>query len=140
MQSDDLGTSGVVHVPAGPSSSLTNDAVPKREIAPGTVVQVLAEGERLNAVHWNIADGVEVPPHAHPAEQMGYVIKGALELTVEGETFLVSQGDAYVIAPNATHRFKAVGAVEAVDVFTPPRDLSTIGGTADPIERVSPLT
>jgi quercetin dioxygenase-like cupin family protein len=78
-------------------------------------------------VHWNIPDGDTVPAHHHPQEQFGYIIRGTLELTVDGETFRVEEGDSYVIPPNAVHEFRALGQVEAIDVFAPPRDLSTAG-------------
>ena len=91
--------------------------------------RLLARAQQLNAVHWNLPDGSIVPRHSHPQEQFGYVIKGAFEVTIfEYGQFVVKEGDSYVIPSNAEHEFKAVGETEAIDVFTPPRDLSTAGG------------
>lgn len=119
------------HTPSGPSDDPHNAEVPKRDIGSGILLQTLAEGIGLNAVHWNIPDGAVVPRHHHEQEQFGYVIRGALEVFVGDEPpFLVRAGDAYLIPPNVPHEFKAVGTTEAIDVFSPPRDLSTAGGQA----------
>jgi Uncharacterized conserved protein, contains double-stranded beta-helix domain len=117
-----------IHYPTGPSPATSNDKVPKKDMGDGRLVQVIGEGGNLNAVHWNIPDGRVVPSHEHPAEQLGYVVRGRLELTTGEETFLIEEGDSYVLPPNVPHGFRAVGDVEAIDVFSPPRDLSTIGG------------
>lgn len=117
-----------IHYAAGPSAARANSVVPKRDIGQGILLQVIAEGANLNAVHWNIPDGDVVPPHQHPQEQFGYVIKGALELTVDGQPLLVGEGDSYLIPSNALHGFRARGVTEAIDVFSPLRDLSTAGG------------
>lgn len=118
-----------VYYPAGPSSSTSNDRIPKRDIGNGILLQIIAHGEQLNAVHWNIPDGVVVPRHNHPQEQFGYVIRGALAVIIDDrDEYLVNEGDSYVIPSNAFHEFRAVGDTEAIDVFAPPRDLSTAGG------------
>jgi quercetin dioxygenase-like cupin family protein len=119
---------GRIHYAAGPSAARANETVPKVDIGEGILLQVIADGANLNAVHWNIPDGDVVPEHAHIQEQFGYVIRGALELTVSGQTFVVGAGDSYVIPPNAPHGFRAQGQTEAIDVFSPLRDLSTAGG------------
>lgn len=119
---------GTIHYAAGPSAAPSNPAVPKRDIGQGILLQVIADGAHLNAVHWNIPDGDVVPEHQHPQEQFGYVIKGALELTVDGATYVVGEGDSYVIPPNAAHGFRARGETQAIDVFSPQRDLATAGG------------
>jgi unsaturated pyranuronate lyase len=117
-----------IHFPAGPSAAPANAKVPKTDIGKGILVQVIAEGANLNAVHWNIPDGGTVPAHSHSSEQFGYLIKGLLELTVNGDTYSIAEGDTYVIPANAVHEFTARGQVEALDVFCPPRDLLSVGG------------
>ncbi len=118
-----------IHYKAGPSDTLENADVPKRDLGEGVIVQVIAQGEKMNAVHWNLPDGAIVPRHNHPQEQFGYVIRGALEITVEGVgVYMAKEGDSYLIPSNLFHVFKAVGVTEAIDVFSPLRDLATIGG------------
>ena len=122
--------SRTLYYPAGPSAALSNQEVPKKDIGQEILLQIIANGENLNAVHWNIPDGAVVPRHNHPQEQFGYVIAGALLVIIEGyDTYTVNAGDSYVIPSNAFHEFKAIGQTEAIDVFSPPRDLSTAGGS-----------
>jgi quercetin dioxygenase-like cupin family protein len=96
--------SETIYYPAGPGSKLDNEHVPKRDIGGGILLQIIGEGEQLNAVHWNLPDGSIVPRHSHPQEQFGYVIKGAFEVTIfEHGQFVVKEGDSYVIPSNAEH-------------------------------------
>ncbi len=87
------------------------------------LLQRIGEGECISAVHWNFEDGAVVDLHHHPQEQFGYVIQGGLEVTIGGETRLLQAGDAYFIPPNVPHSFVARGVTEAIDVFTPIREV-----------------
>jgi quercetin dioxygenase-like cupin family protein len=92
------------------------------EIAPGLVRQVLGAGNKINAVHWDIKDGTVVPPHQHPEEQFGYVIKGGFEMSIGDTTAILEAGDSYFIPAGVPHKFKARGETEAIDVFSPRRE------------------
>jgi len=96
--------------------------VPKHDMGGGVVRQDLAAGQRLNVLHWNIADGGEVARHTHPQEQFGYVIRGGFRMQVGEEALVLHSGDAYVIPPNVPHSFIAVGETEAIDVFSPVKE------------------
>ncbi len=96
-----------------------HDTIEKHNLGGGVVMQVLGVGSSMNVLHWNMADGSEVTHHNHPEEQFGFVIRGELQLVIEGETFSVKAGDGYFIPPNKYHSFVAVGETEAIDVFTP---------------------
>lgn len=108
------------------------DRLPKTDIGGGTLLQVLGRGNEINAVHWNFEDGAVVPLHEHPQEQFGYVIRGAFEMTMGGETTVLRAGDAYFIPPNVPHGFTAIGITEAIDVFTPVRDVAAHYGARAP--------
>lgn len=105
-----------------------NDKVPKVDIGQGILLQVIGNGQHLNAIHWNLPDNSLIPAHSHSQEQFGYVIQGSLELEMNGQTFLIKKGDSYVIPPGEVHSFKAIGDTEVIDVFSPPRDIATAGG------------
>lgn len=120
--------SKTIHYPAGSSSELVNDKIPKVDIGQGILLQIIGNGNNTNAVHWNLPDGSVIARHSHPQEQFGYIIRGVLELIVDGEKFLIKEGDSYLLPPNSIHEFRAIGQTEAIDVFSPPRDLSTTGG------------
>jgi len=57
----------------------------------------------------------------YDAEEAGVVLEGTLELTVEGEVYLLGQGDAYYIDNRHPHRFKNVGknTLVVVSAVTP---------------------
>ena len=58
----------------------------------------------------------------HDGEEVGYVIEGALDLTVGGETYALSEGDSFVFRSEVPHGYRNSGAVRARVIFinTPP--------------------
>jgi quercetin dioxygenase-like cupin family protein len=95
-----------------------------KEVEEGVTLKILGASERMSVVHWDIEDGAVVPRHGHPSEQFGYVIKGGFDIDIGGETTILRAGDSYFIPPNVPHKFSAVGATEAIDVFSPKRDVT----------------
>ena len=68
--------------------------------------------------------GSVVPPHSHPEEQAGYVIEGALEFTMNGQTRMVGPGEIFFIPGGVEHAVTVASAETAkvVDIFSPVRD------------------
>jgi transcriptional regulator with XRE-family HTH domain len=58
----------------------------------------------------------------HRGEELGYVVSGRLELTVDGVSQTVSEGDSFFFQSNLSHGYRNPGSVEAVVVWvnTPP--------------------
>ena len=100
----------------------SKDSLPAFSPIDGLRMQSLTGG-RLMANWVTIEPHQVVPRHQHPHEQLGVMLEGALELTIDKETRLLRPGDAYTIPPNLPH-----GAVTheegcvVLDVFTPPRE------------------
>lgn len=101
------------------------DKIEKSQLNNGTLLQWLGHSENLSVVHWNIPDGNEVALHHHPQEQFGYVISGGFTVDIGDETYTLKAGDSYFIPSNVPHRFVAIGDTEAIDVFSPIRDVRT---------------
>ena len=59
----------------------------------------------------------EVTNHHHPHEQMGYILSGQVELTVDGNTKVLGPGDVQ-------HGFSVttVEGVEYIEIFSPPKE------------------
>lgn len=59
---------------------------------------------------------------SHEGEEMGYVTEGILELTVDGEIFILHEGDSFFFDSSLPHRFCNPGAATAriIWVNTPP--------------------
>jgi quercetin dioxygenase-like cupin family protein len=64
-----------------------------------------------------------LPMHSHPHEQLGIVIKGELELTIDGEARKLKPGDVYLIPGDVEHGAKTfANPVKVMDVFSPARE------------------
>jgi quercetin dioxygenase-like cupin family protein len=79
-------------------------------------------GGTLMANWVRLEPNTEMPEHDHPNEQLGVVLEGMLELTVDGVTEQVRPGMAYTIPGGARHRGVAGGTgCLVLDIFSPPR-------------------
>jgi mannose-6-phosphate isomerase-like protein (cupin superfamily) len=59
---------------------------------------------------------------SHEGEEGGIVLKGQIELTVDGQTRVLGPGDAYFFKSRLPHRFRNTGdeACELISACTPP--------------------
>jgi len=59
---------------------------------------------------------------AHPGEEGGVVIRGRLEVTVDGQRHVLGPGDAYYFDSSRPHHFRNVGSecCEVVSACSPP--------------------
>ena len=91
----------------------------KIDMGGGVIRQYLGECEKMNAQHWDMADGSMVKLHTHPQVQFGSVISGGFKMLIGKETQMLKAGDAYFIPADVPHEFTAVGQTEAIDIFSP---------------------
>ena len=97
------------------------EQIPTREILPKCHVRFV-HSENMTFAYWNLEEGAELPAHQHPQEQVCNMIEGRMELTVGGETRLVTDGSVIVIASNTPHSVKALALCYVIDVFYPIRE------------------
>ena len=59
---------------------------------------------------------------SHSGEEVGLVLAGRLEVTVDGTRMVLGPGDAYAFESHLPHRFRAVGRepCRVVSACTPP--------------------
>ncbi|WP_370895854.1 cupin domain-containing protein [Chryseobacterium gossypii] len=62
------------------------------------------------------------PLHQHFHSQITYVSSGRFEVTVDGETKVLRQGDGFFAQPNVFHGVKCLEAGTLIDAFTPFRE------------------
>lgn len=98
-----------------------NKDIKKQDTGDGTVRQNYPPGVNMNMLHSFISDKTLVASHTHPEEQMGFIVKGILKVTIGDETVEMTAGDAYFVPPDIPHSFIAVGDVVTIDVFSPIR-------------------
>ena len=93
-----------------------------RPLAPGISFRATAgDGIMLSLVTFE-PDAV-IGDHAHPHEQMGMMISGQLEFSVNGVTETLQAGDIWRIPGGVRHSARAVGGpAVALDVFHPIRE------------------
>jgi quercetin dioxygenase-like cupin family protein len=74
------------------------------------------------ALH-RLSPGHALLPHAHPHEQIVWILEGEVDFHVGDEVVRLGAGGLVVVPPNVTHYAELVGDRPALnlDVFTPAR-------------------
>ncbi len=67
-------------------------------------------------VFFELAGGMNIPPHHHAA-QWGIIVEGQMELTIDGDTKTYGPGDSYYIPAGAVHGAKFLTDLRVIDVF-----------------------
>ncbi len=70
---------------------------------------------RLNSGH-------ELPSHAHPHEQTGYLVRGRLRLTIAEKSYEAAPGDSWCIPGGVEHGADVLEDAVALEVFSPVRE------------------
>lgn len=93
-----------------------------RELLPGISTRTFW-GERMLLSLVDLEPNASIPPHSHPHEQVGMVVRGGMELTIAGETRRVKVGDVYVVPGDVEHSVR-MGAepCQVVETFAPVRE------------------
>ena len=96
-----------------------HDKVKKQPMDDGTIRKDFPHGQNVNILHSILEDKAEVESNTHPEEQLGYIIRGSLEVIIGEEKAVLKAGDVYIVPPNVPHAFVSIGETEAIDVFAP---------------------
>ncbi len=92
------------------------------EVLPGLIRRTMGATADAMVVEFRSEAGVKIPTHSHPHQQIGYVIKGQIEITIEGVTTACQPGDCWSIPGNAGHSANFVVESIIVECFSPPRE------------------
>jgi quercetin dioxygenase-like cupin family protein len=79
-------------------------------------------GEKAMLVRFELKKGAIIPKHHHHNEQITYIVKGAVVVTIEDKEHHVKAGEVLIIPPNVPHQFEALEDTIDIDVFSPPRE------------------
>ena len=100
-----------------------NQEKESKDLGGGTRRKVLAYSKNLMNVELHFDRGAVGAMHAHPHEQIGYVIEGSLLYKEEGcEDVRLEAGDSYLVPPNVMHGIECLSDVKLLDIFTPMRE------------------
>ena len=87
----------------------------------GVRMKTLVHGEKTLLTEFRLTAGHTLPMHAHEHEQAGYLISGAISLTIGNETCDVGPGDSWCIPGHVRHGAEILADSVAVEVFSPVR-------------------
>ena len=95
------------------------------EIALDKVTEMISRkivtGEREMLAQIYLKKGALVPMHSHEAEQMTYVLQGALKFLIAGEEITVREGEVLHIPSWVEHQAEALDDTFELDLFSPIR-------------------
>ena len=92
-----------------------------RQAVAGVTMKTLVFGDKTLLTEFRLQAGYTLPRHSHPYEQTGYLVSGAIRLSIGNETFAVGPGDAWCIPAEAEHGAEVVAEAVAIEVFSPVR-------------------
>lgn len=77
------------------------------------------DGREVIQVRVDFEPGVAFPRHAHPGEEIAYVLEGSLEYVLDGKPpVTLKAGQALLIPAGANHLARNVGTVKASELAT----------------------
>ena len=91
---------------------------------PKAIIQVkgikawVLQGERNQLVFFEMEPNTQVPEHSHGYSQWGIMLKGKMQLTIDGKAHLIRKGDEYVIPANAKHYATFLSKSRVIDFFS----------------------
>lgn len=88
----------------------------------GIKLKTLAYGEKTLLAEFRLEKGAQLPRHAHPHEQTGYLVSGRIRLSIGEDTFDVKSGDSWCIPGNVEHCAEIIENAVAIEVFSPVRE------------------
>lgn len=93
-----------------------------KDMLPGIQRKTLAHGAKTLFTEFRLGKGARLPRHSHPHEQTGYLISGAIRLTIGDKSFEAKPGDCWCIAGGVEHQADILEDSVALEVFSPVRE------------------
>ncbi len=97
------------------------DAEPVQAL-PGIVRRTLIEGKSMMICEFTLEMGAQIPTHAHPQEQVGYLVSGKIRVIIDDKGFELNSGDCYCVLSNVPHSAEILTRSVVVDTFSPSRE------------------
>lgn len=92
-----------------------------KDLGGGVSRQIYSYSDQVMMVRVQFEKGAVGEPHSHPHTQSTYVASGKFEVTIDGVTSVLNQGDGFFVLPDLVHGCVCLEAGCLVDVFTPMR-------------------
>ena len=91
-------------------------------VEPGVKSKIMGYDDRIMLVHVIFEKGGFGSIHKHHHSQVSYVSSGVFDITIDGETQKLEEGDSFYVPPNTPHGAFCLEAGELIDVFSPMRE------------------
>ena len=88
----------------------------------GITKRILSYDESLMVEELVFEQGAKSAEHTHTPVQIPYVKSGVFEFTVEGESFVLREGDTAYMGPDEPHCVRCIEAGTLVVSFSPVRE------------------
>lgn len=96
--------------------------LPATEMLPG-ITRRAVYLDNVMLTFFDFEPGAVVPEHAHPHEQITYVLEGAMDFTLGSETCILRAGYGVCIPPNMPHSARILESpTRALDAWHPVRE------------------
>jgi quercetin dioxygenase-like cupin family protein len=94
------------------------DELEKETVTPkySTAYGECITGRTIEVARLGFEKGTGAVEHAHPQEQVMYVMSGKLRVTMEGETAELTPGMAFHALPDVPHKVEAVEDTKVISV------------------------
>lgn len=89
---------------------------------PGIAMKTLVYGKKTSMSEFQLQKGSQLPNHAHPHEQTGYLVSGHMRLVIGDESYEVLPGDSWCIPGDMPHSAEILADCVAIEVFSPVRE------------------
>jgi len=71
--------------------------------------------------HWEFDAGATIHEHFHPQEEVGEIVAGEIELTIDGTSHIARPSMAAIVPADTTHSAKALSDGKAIVIDYPLR-------------------
>ncbi len=92
-----------------------------QEAAPGIQIKAIARGDSVLMTKFRMSAGAKLPAHAHPNEQIGYLLSGRIFLHIGGTSRELGPGDSWCVPSDVAHRADILEDSFALEIFSPVR-------------------
>jgi quercetin dioxygenase-like cupin family protein len=92
------------------------------DLGAGIKRKIMAFNDQMMIVKVAFEPGAVGTLHQHPHTQASYVSKGTFDITIDGKTQRLVEGDVYFVPSGLIHGAVCIEKGELVDVFTPMRE------------------
>lgn len=89
---------------------------------PGIEMKTMVYGEKTLMTEFLLKRGSVLPRHTHPHEQIGYLVRGRIRLSIGTDEHDVLPGDSWCIPGDVEHGAEIFEDSVAVEVFSPVRE------------------